>query len=97
VQGKSLKISVDAICFALNSGKLVMASVYRPFARFLEEGAERKKAGGHLVVVTGFQWRDGQCIGLFVADPYDLAPRNVAIGTSLFNDVYSGSAIIFYN
>ena len=96
VQGRSLKLSVDGICFALSSGKLVMASVYRPFSRFIDENAPRKKAGGHLVVIRGYEWKNGRCTGLFVADPYDKTARNEAIDAALFTDIYSGSAIVFY-
>lgn len=96
VQGRSLKLSTEGICYALKSGKLVMASVYRPFSRFIDEDVPRKKAGGHLVVIRGYEWKDGRCTGLFVADPYDKTARNKAVDTALFADIYSGSAIVFY-
>lgn len=73
-----------------------MASVYRPFSRFIDENAPRKKAGGHLVVITGFTWKDGRCTGFFVADPYDQKPRKEAVDAALFEDIYSGSAIVLY-
>lgn len=96
IKGHSAQLTLPAICQAILSDKLVIASVYRPFSRFIDENAPRKKAGGHLVVISGFAWKDGKCTGLFVADPYDTVSRNESIDASLFNDVYSGSAIVFY-
>jgi hypothetical protein len=96
VQGHSLQLSIPGICYAIASDELVMASVYRPFSRFIDENAPRKKAGGHLVVITGFEWHDGRCTGLYVADPYDTTPRKTPIEPSLFDDIYSGSVITFH-
>lgn len=96
VRGYSASLSVTSICQAITKDRLVIASVYRPFARFIDKDVPRKKRGGHLVVVTGFVWKDGHCTGLFVEDPYDLSARTEPIEAQLFEDVYSGSAIVFY-
>lgn len=96
VHGHSLQLSIPGICYAIASGELVMASIYRPFSRFIDENAPRKKAGGHLVVITGFEWHNGRCTGLYVADPYDTTQRKTPIEPSLFEDIYSGSVITFY-
>jgi len=96
LKGYSAQLTINAICQALLSDKLIIASVYRPFTRFIDEGAPRKKAGGHLVVVSGFTWAEGHCTGFFVADPYDEHARNEPIERILFEDIYSGSAIVFY-
>jgi hypothetical protein len=96
LKGYSAKLTVNAICEATLSDKLVIASVYRPFTRFIDEGAQRKKAGGHLVAISGFTWAEGHCTGYFVADPYDKDARNEPIERGLFEDIYSGSAIVFY-
>jgi hypothetical protein len=96
LKGYSAQLTVNAICQAILSKKLIIASVYRPFTRFIDEGAPRKKAGGHLVVISGFTWSEGHCTGLFVADPYDKGARSEPIDRTLFKDIYSGSAIVFY-
>lgn len=97
IKGYSVQLTLPAICQAILSDKLVMASVYRPFSRFIDENAPRKKAGGHLVVISGFTWKDGKCTGFFVGDPYDTKTRKEPVDASLFEDIYSGSAILFYN
>lgn len=96
IHGYSANLSANAICKAITINKLVIASIYRPFARFIDENAERKKRGGHLVVIKGFEWNNGQCTGLFVNDPYDLEERLESVDASLFTDIYSGSAITFF-
>lgn len=96
VRGYSASLTIAAICQAITKDRLVIASVYRPFVRFIEKDAPRKKQGGHLVVVKGFSWENGQCTGLFVEDPYDIDERTEAIEATLFEDVYSGSAVVFY-
>lgn len=97
VRGYSAGLTVPAICQSITENKLVIASVYRPFVRFIQEDEPRKKRGGHLVVVKGFVWKDGHCTGLFVEDPYDTEVSSEPIDAQLFEDVYSGSAIVFYS
>lgn len=92
----STRLTIEGICGVIRSNKLVMASIYRPFTRFIDENVPRKKAGGHLAVVTGFTWKNGNCTGLYVADPYDIHSRPKPVDAALFSDVYSGSAIVFY-
>lgn len=96
LKGYTAQLSLNAICKAIVSDKLIIASVYRPFTRFIDEGAERKNRGGHLVVIRGFTWQNGKCTGLFVEDPYDLEQRKEPIDSQLFEDVYSGAAIVLY-
>lgn len=96
LKGYALQLSLDAICKEIAANKMVIASVYRPFTRFIDENAERKKRGGHLVVISGFSWKDGKCTGLFVEDPYDIEQRKEPIDSKLFEDVYSGGAIVLY-
>ena len=97
VRGYSANLRLAAICQSIVENKLVIASVYRPFVRFTLKDAPRKKRGGHLVVVKGFIWKNGHCKGLFVEDPYDINGRTEPIEAQLFEDVYSGSAIVFYS
>lgn len=96
LRGYSAQLTVNAICQAILSDKLIIASIYRPFTRFIDEGAPRKKAGGHLVVISGFTWGEGRCTGFFVADPYDKDARNEPVDRVLFENIYSDSSIVFY-
>lgn len=96
IHARPAQLNVLAICKALSHDQLVMASIYRPVARFIDENAARKKAGGHLVAVYGFTWENGHCTGLYIADPYDTEARDTPIDVELFSDIYSGAAILFY-
>lgn len=96
LKGYAAQLALNAICKEVAANKLVIASVYRPFTRFIDENAERKRRGGHLVVITGFVWENGKCTGLFVEDPYDIEQRKAPIDSRLFEDIYSGAAIALY-
>ncbi|MFZ2619922.1 MAG: C39 family peptidase [Alphaproteobacteria bacterium] len=95
--------SPHAICMELLSNKLAIVSVTlyfkggRPYVK--PDGQESVRAkGGHLVVVKGFEWKDGRCTGFYVDDSQHLtlaenAESSEFVDIERFTASYSNKAI----
>ena len=70
VKGKvCTSIASSDLCYNVLSNIFTVASVHPKVIRFDIDKCPDGKKGGHLVVIIGFKWAIGKCVGIYIHNP----------------------------
>lgn len=85
--------SVEDLCAEILRGTVPVASVHPKVIRGDIKRPPEGSSGGHLVVVTGFRWRNQECAGLFLHNSSGRtveSQENVFISREHFLNAFAG-------